>query len=203
MMRFGLLTAILLFCTSNTMAQRHELGLLLGGMKASDKEISPPQSGSISTSFALTYQFNYARRLANAHLASLHLEFPFVGAPSRDITTSNVLVPNSYSSLFITPGIKLKLLPVAPLSPYGAFGVGIAHFSSSSTRVDGQPNTGSRGRTRAVYDFGAGVDMKFLPFISLRGELRDFISGLPNFNLPVSGNRQHNLLVSAGVVLRF
>jgi hypothetical protein len=56
--------------------------------------------------------------------------------------------------------------------------------------------------------FGGGIDVRtpikiFLP-IGLRGEVRDFYSfDTLEFATPVRGNRQHNVIVSGGFILRF
>jgi hypothetical protein len=54
-----------------------------------------------------------------------------------------------------------------------------------------------------VFDVGGGLDMKVAPFLSLRGEVRDFYSGGLSL-LPLSTNdRQHNLFATAGIVVHF
>lgn len=159
--------------------------------------------GRLRTGTGLTYQVSYSQRFLNARLAALYYEFPFTGTPRTEIETSNALSPRSYSSFFITPGIKLKLLPGLRYSPFVAAGIGYARFNESETRIDNQPNTGDRGTNRAAYTIGGGLDVKVFPFLSLRGEVRDFYSGTPRFNTDILDDRQHNFLVSTGLVIRF
>jgi opacity protein-like surface antigen len=196
---------VVLAGASAASAQKHEVSLLIGGMKTGDKDVVSPLPGNLQIGWGLAYQIGYAHRLVNARLASLYLDFPLTVTPNRDIkSSSNPLSPNSYSSVFFTPGLKLKLTPPgSPLSPYAVAGIGYAHFSSSSTLVNGQPNPASHGASHGVFDFGGGVDMRLVPFVSLRGEIRDFVSGSPNFNVQVIGGRQQNVTVAGGVVLRF
>jgi opacity protein-like surface antigen len=125
------------------------------------------------------------------------------GTPDTDIDTSNALSPRSYSSFFITPGIKLKLLPGLRYSPFLAAGVGYARFNESDTLINNQPNIGDRGTNRAAYTIGGGLDVKVFPYLSLRGEVRDFYTGTPRFNADILDDRQHNFMVSTGLVLRF
>jgi hypothetical protein len=47
------------------------------------------------------------------------------------------------------------------------------------------------------------VDLRVIRYLSLRGEVRDFVTGNPNFNAPFLTNRQHNVLTSGGIVLHF
>ncbi|MBI3649450.1 MAG: hypothetical protein HY231_00190 [Acidobacteria bacterium] len=184
-------------------AQKREIGLLLGGLSTSDQTFRLPTPGSLKIRTGLTYQANYAQRLVNARVAALYFEVPFVATPSTTVQSSNVLAPRNYASIFITPGLKVKLLPAASVSPYVFAGGGYARFAESDSRSDNQPNTGPKGTNRGAVDFGGGVDIKIIPFLSLRGEVRDFYSGTPRFNLPALDNRQHNLLISGGFVVRF
>jgi len=39
--------------------------------------------------------------------------------------------------------------------------------------------------------------------LSIRGEVRDFYSDLPPLNVRALRDRQHNALISGGIVLRF
>jgi|SRR5436853_1110453 len=201
-LRFVLVPFIMALTAVSAFAQKNEIGVLIGGLSPLDRDGRAPSISSIAIGTGLAYQVNFAHRIVNAHLAALYIEVPIVGAPNTDVNSSNVFSPRSYSSLFITPGLKLKALPVAGISPYLAAGVGFARFSGSGSRQDGQPNTSSGGSTTGVFNFGGGLDMKVAPFISVRGEIRDYISGNPEFNLSVSG-KQHSVMFAGGVVLRF
>ncbi len=45
--------------------------------------------------------------------------------------------------------------------------------------------------------------MKVFPFVSLRGEIRNFNSGGVGFIVPGVSGRQNNILATGGIVLRF
>ena len=196
----GILAA-LLFTANMAQAQRFELGLSLGALKSGDHNL--PAAGTIKADTGFAYEANFAARLYNVHLAALYVEIPFTDTPKTGLTSSISFSPSDYSSFFFTPGLKLKLLPVAPISPYGFVGAGFARFHSGSTLANGLPNLGNQSAIRGAVDFGGGVDWKVFPFISVRGEVRDFYSGTPRFNIDVIGDKQHNVLVSGGVVFRF
>src|SRR6516162_594930 len=70
-------------------------------------------------------QLNYARRIVNIEVASLYLELPFAAAwgGNRSITQGNLL-HEDYNTRYLTPGLKLKLLPSSFVSPYLAGGLG-------------------------------------------------------------------------------
>jgi opacity protein-like surface antigen len=189
--------------TAPALAQRHELGLSLGAFKPTSRTlaVTPPSKADFSA--GLTFYANYGIRLAGGDGAALYFELPFVASPQHTVASSNGAATRDVATLYITPGFKLKIAPGAPISPWIAAGAGYALFEHSTERLDGAANQAPRHVNRGAVNFGAGVDLKLLRRISLRGEFRDFISGNPSFNLPVSGSLQHNLLFAGGFVLRF
>jgi len=184
--------------SSATLAQNHELAVTFGG------QIPVNASFDIDPGFAI--QGSYAGRLLHVPLASIYFEFPVVvGLKNEGLLPSfSGLERREYSSLFIAPGLKLKLAPEFPVSPYFTLGGGLARF-----KLDATANSPEQTRNTSVIQFGAGLDMKIAPFISLRGEVRDFYSGSlleGPAALPGGGSiagRQHNIVPSAGLVLRF
>jgi hypothetical protein len=171
------LLAFLLLFASLLHAQKHEIALSGGG----------DFSSAFSTSPAV--QATYAGRLFSAPFVSLYGELPLgIGFDQRpSLSTSH------FSSVFFTPGLKLKVSALG-FAPYAFVGGGVAHFKVTST-------TGSSSTSGAV-DFGGGLDVNFLPHIGLRGEVRDYYSGITKLTTTSSG-RQHNVFVTAGLVLRF
>ena len=186
-------------------AQEHELAFLVARLKPSDRTLSLNPATTVNAAFdgAVTYQVNYANRVINGEVASLHFEIAVTGAPSTGVNSSNVLLPRTYSTLIFTPGLKLKLLPGSGLSPYVVGGAGLGRFSVSDTNIAGGPVTGDRSNYSFVFNYGGGVDLNILGPISIRGEVRDFMTGTPSFSSPFLNDRQHNLFVGAGIVLRF
>ena len=201
--RLALVVFLLLSGSHAARAQKHEGAFLAGALKTGEHGIVLPRPGFFRTGAGLTYQLNYSSRFFDGKAAALYFEFPLVLTPSRDLKPSNVVLPSSYSSLFFTPGIKLKVLPGLKWSPYAFAGVGVARLTASDTQTDGTPNSTDRTTVRGAYDFGGGVDVKWYPHLSLRGEVRDFYSGTPSLNVTQLKDRQHNYMISAGLVVRF
>ena len=56
---------------------------------------------------------------------------------------------------------------------------------------------------RVTLDFGGGADVKFLRWIGLRGEIRDFYTGSPAYNIPAVTGRQRNVVASGGFVMKW
>ena len=171
-----------------SLAQSNELAITAGGQFSSNDFF---QSGN-----SLAVGANFAHRIAHVPFLGLYFELPVVVAPKSVIRVNST----DYSSLYVTPGLKLKFAPSFPISPYIAGGVGFARFHSGATSV-----TSDQTSTKAVFDVGGGLDFKIAPFFSARAEVRDFYSGLPNFDLVSSGlsGRQNNVVPQIGLVFRF
>ena len=181
-------------------AQKADFAVLVGGIFTTDKT---PPSGTgtctasnpfcgltIHTPARISYEGALGVRMFNAHIASLHLDLPVVGTPTRTVIQGGFR--QDYSTVFFTPGVRLKLA-VPFFSPFGVVGGGFAHFSPDAT---GTSNPGSS--TVGAFQIGGGVDLTPLPLIGLRFEARVFHTGTPNFNVG-----QNQVFAGAGLVLRF
>jgi opacity protein-like surface antigen len=195
--------AFILLGGGSVRAQKHEIGLLIGGARSGDNRFEFPQPGSLRGDTGFTFQFNYSRRIINARVAALYADTPIVITPSTEFRTSNGVFPSDFSSLYFTPGLKLKLAPEFKVSPYGVAGFGFAWQNPSDTRIDGQPNTGDDSRTDTAASFGGGVDVKLSSWFAVRGEVRSFYTVTPQFGINLFTDRQHNIVTTAGAVLRF
>jgi hypothetical protein len=201
----ALLWSVLSACLSQGQnSPRNELGLLLGGPVT-------PELGNTGQKIAfgsgITFQATYAHRLLDVKAAAISFELPFIAAPSIPVSSTANPVPANYASLFITPGLRLKIRPNSAISPWISVGGGYARFHESAELQDGSANLGRIGSNRGAAQFGGGVDLhspiKVSFPIGLRVEIRDIYSGKPNYNLPTGGGFQHNLLFSGGLVLSF
>src|SRR5215471_4233699 len=61
----------------------------------------------------------FGARLFDARLASIHLELPIAGIPSQALRFGGSNPFDHLSSVYITPAIKVKLLPSGTFSPWG------------------------------------------------------------------------------------
>jgi hypothetical protein len=200
----GALVAVCTFVTQAA-AQKNELTGILGRSFISNQGISgaPSYDPELRFGNGLTFEINYARRVLNAGLFSLSWEVPFVVDPVEDLHTAQNLVPKQYSSFFVTPGARVNLFPDMAVSPWVSFGAGFGHFSESSTLLFGGTNPGKTGTTTSALEGGIGLDVKIFGHFSLRGEGRDFWSGVPQLNVATGKTRQHNIFAGGGVVWHF
>lgn len=194
---------ILFVCTSAAYAQSSELAVLVGRIRTGDRGIQGLQPVKAAFDGAVAYELSYANRMVDGKLASLHWELTIAGAPKRDVKSTNLLLPRNYSTLFFTPGLKVKLLPGSGFSPYVVGGVGLGRYNASDTTIGGGANTADRAKTTYAVTYGGGVDFNLIGVLALRGEVRDFITGNPSFSAPFVTDKQHNLMVGAGIVLRW
>ena len=199
--------ALVAVCTivAPAAGQKNELTGVFGHTFISDLGIPNAASFDQNVHFGkgYTYEINYSRRVFDADLWSLSLEVPFVGNPDEDIHSGVNATPRQYSSIFLTPAARLNAFPDQALSPWVSFGGGFSHFGPSSTLQFGGRDPNSSGNTTGVLQAGVGLDVKLIGHFRLRGEARDFWSGIPNLNVSTNKSRQHNIFVGGGVVFRF
>ena len=179
------LFGMILLVSVGAFAQSNEVAGTIGGQFV---------SGSYDFGKSGVVEINPAHRLINGEVAELYVEVPLTWAFKNTRDDPAADLRDHYSSFFVTPGLKLKVLPQLPISPYGFVGAGLARFHDS--------DTGQVSNENAV-DYGAGVDWKLAPFISLRGELRDYNSGVPRMGFPNPGSRQQNVMATVGVAVHF
>lgn len=205
---------ILLFGLS-TLAwpQKNQLSFSVGTVATSDQQttlvgvtcpVGLPNCGgpfNTSTSTQVAFEGSYFRQLFNLHVASVGVELPLVGVPTRDVSTNRTPIGFppfivSQWSLFFTPSAQIRFLPSSRLSPFFSVGGGWAHHDNGPSSV-----------TRGALQFGGGADFKTpLPHFALRLEVRDFWAKGFAESVSVdrvSPERLHNVFAGVGIVFKF
>jgi len=190
--------AIALLTMGVAPAQKHEIGLTLGRISGPTRDGA---AGALSLESGTALQANYGRRLAGSERFSLAAEVHLLANPQRKVASPNSGATRDVATLYLVPGLRLKLRG-RRVAPYAAIGAGYALYEQSLTQIDGSPNAAPRHIHRGAFAFGGGVDLSVWRWLGLRGEVRDFYTGNPAFNAPVSGG-QHNVVVGGGFVLSF
>lgn len=180
-----ILVVLSLLCGS-AIAQSSEFAITAGGNFPSNNAYDS------NASFAVGAQ--YSGRILYLPLVSLYADFPLVVAPKSVVDLPS---RSNYRSWFFTPGLKVKIAPEFPASPFFVVGGGFAHY-----RVEDGTGAGN-STTTGVWEFGGGLDVKVFPMLSLRGEIRDFYSGDPDLRISSESGRQHNIVPQVGLVFRF
>ena len=193
---------LLSLCTfvGHALAQKNELSGIIGRQFISDQIIPTSTSTDNLLRFGngLSFEGNIARRLMEGQLLAVSLELPVVFNVDEDVHTHDNPVSPGYKAFFVTPAGRLNLFPQTAVSPWVSVGGGFSHFNGSATQFG--PKTGT---TNGVFQIGGGLDVRLYRKFSLRGELRDFWSGVPKLNVSTNQSRQHNLFVGGGVVWHF
>jgi len=199
--------ALLAVCTivSEAAAQKNELSGILGRTFISDQGIQGATSFDTNLHFGkgVTFEVNYARRIIEGDIWSVAFEVPLLVNTDEDVHSALFVTPRQYSSIFVTPAARLNVFSQTAVSPWISFGGGFGHFRESSTLEFGGPNPGKTGTTVGVLQAGVGLDVKLIGKLRLRGEARDFYSGVPQLNVDTGKNWQHNIFVGGGVSWRF
>ena len=201
----AVLISVAMLASGAAAQEKNELTGIIGRTFIADQRVLGVSTSdtTLRSGKGTTFELNYGRRLKDAGIAALTLEVPLVGNFDEDIQFSANLVPEGYKSYFLTPSVRANLFPEAGLSPWVSVGGGFGHFSESSSLESGGPNPGKTGSSSGVFQIGAGFDARVRDRFSVRGEVRDFFSGVPQLNVNTGKSRQHNLFVGAGIVWRF
>src|SRR5215831_13706234 len=182
-----------LFCGA-IFAQNSDLGVLAGIGTPASATISDMR---ISGSVRARLQINYAAQLRDTPAGRLYLELPFLlGGNSLGRIEKGGVYGSSGSIIYFTPGVRWNFPLHSRLSLYGATGVGVAAFIGNSTRIVGSQIAARSGSSASFAGaLGAGFDVRLSRLISLRGEVRDFISRKGANGI----DGRHDVIFGAGV----
>lgn len=189
--------SLVLALTLGAAAQRNEIGFLAGGKMTPDGT-SPSGTTKVDTAFA--FEVNYAGTLIPAKVAALELNIPLIAVPTSNISTASLFTAKSYSSFYVTPGVRLRV--GTSVSPWIEGGLGFAHFNPSSTNLAGGPS-GATSSTKPAFDVAGGLDVRPSKSpIGFRFEARELYTGVPDLAIPKL-SLHNNVLLGGGIVLRF
>jgi opacity protein-like surface antigen len=204
----ALFVVILLAVSVAAQDEKNEIGGILGRTFVSDQGIQNANyfDPIIHYGDDLSFEGEYAYRFWVTPIYSIAGEVAAMDNPKSRLNAGQYpvsVVPTSIHSFFITPAARVNLFPTTAVSPWVSVGAGFGHFSESSTLVYGGTSPG-KSTTSATIEGGLGLDVKVWRKLVMRGEVRDFWSGEPDFPLaPTGHSRQHNYFVGGGAFWRF
>jgi hypothetical protein len=187
--RTVLLTVLLAGCAC---AQNSDLGLLLG-ISGPTSTVQTGTGTRISGSVGAHGQINYAAQLRETSAGRLYLELPLLLGGHATGRVSSTVLGSAGGMIFFTPGVRFNMAPHSRISFYGAAGVGPAAFDETKTVVGkGFVSTSTGWTVSVAADFGGGLDFRLTRLMSLRAEVRDFVTGsglggVTGHNHPVFG----------------
>lgn len=185
--------------------EKNELSGLVGRVFVSDHAVTGTSTPGalLTTGDGLSFEANYGRRLIDFGLVGLTGEVPFVVDFNQKVHYDVNLVPKDYKSFFVTPSVRANFFPSNGISPWVSVGGGFGYFKENSSLEFFGSNPGKTGTTSGVFQAGVGLDVKLFSRVSVRGEARDFYSGVPQLNVDIGKTRQHNYFVGGGVIWHF
>jgi hypothetical protein len=198
-------TFSILVSRSAAQDEKNQLTAILGRTFISDQGIQGATffNPFVRSGKGLTFEVNYARRLYGTQVYAISGEVPAVFNLDEDLNSGADVVPSDYQQIFVTPSARFNLFPQTAFSPWVSFGGGFGHFSESNTLIFGGSNPGTSS-TSGVVQWGLGLDVRLWRHFSIRGQVRDFWSGTPDFPLAPTGKfRQHNYFIGGGLVWHF
>ncbi len=203
-----LTVVVMLSVSAVAQDEKNEIGGVLGRTFISDQGIQDASlpDNIIHAGKGLTVEGEYARRIWVTPIYAISAEGLLMYNHEVKLNAGaylNAVVPQAYKELFAAPAARVNLFPTTAVSPWASLGVGFGHISESAGLDYGGVNPG-KAKTSAVIEGGIGLDVKVWKQLSMRGEVRDFWSGEPDFPLaPTGKSRQHNYLVGGGAFWRF
>jgi hypothetical protein len=200
-------TMSILGVSASAQDEKNEVTGMIGRIFISDQGITGPNAPAfdplVRSGNGLTFEVNYARRLLSTPIFAVSGEVPAAFNLNEKLNSGAPVVPTSYKQIFVTPSVRLNLLPDTAVSPWVSLGGGFGFFTESKNLLFSGTNPGGSS-TSGVLQGGVGLDVKVWHRFSIRGEVRDFWSGTPDLPLADTGkSRQHNYFVGGGVVWHF
>jgi len=187
--------------------QKNELTGIVGRTFISDQGISgvnaPTVNPFVRSGKGITFEVNYSRYFIFNPVYAVSGEVAAAANLDEDLNSGGNVVPTDYKQIFVTPAVRVNLFPGTAVSPWVSFGGGFGHFSEGNKLYYGGSNPG-KSSTTGVIEGGIGLDVRFWHRFSIRGQVRDFWSGEPDFPLANTGKtRQHNFFVGGGLIWHF
>jgi hypothetical protein len=208
----------LFFWSIPVLAQgKNEIGLVIGATVTPSQSLAPGAtligpSGTVLPDRNLNFDASlalgaeYDHRIVPGNRVAIYAGIDFLASPNDvQLSQRTQNAPKSYAYIFLTPHVRAKFNPRGALSPWVEFGGGYARFLSAAPPA---ATAFERGRNTGTLEFGGGVDTHTvfhvvkIP-IGFRLEVRDFYSGLPNYNVKETGNLQNNVAFTGGLLIRF
>jgi opacity protein-like surface antigen len=155
--------------------QNSDISFLYGPAVAGSSRI-PGSDVTLQSAVGLTSATCYGYQIARPRVGSLWIEaspvFVITGRANASIGGRARTQFSSY-----TLGLRLMVPVHTRLSVFGALGGGAGTFNYPVIEEGAKPFVTSNSTTHGVLQLGAGIDFRLTQGLSLRGELRDFVSG--------------------------
>ena len=179
-----------LFFTCFALAETSDFNILIGVYTPSFSAGTQPALMSSSTGASV--QFSYGHQLLGFKSGALELDIPLTIATHQNETFGNGFSTSTKANVFFTPAVRYRFVPHSRVSPFAILGGGVGSFGSIDTNAGPGLQVNMERKASPVLAFGFGTDVRLTRLLSVRGEVRDFVSraglgGTEGRNHPVFG----------------
>ena len=148
----------------------------LAGPTPSSSMAIPGSNATVNKSTRFGDSTGYGYQVGRTSVASIWIDF----APTfvlHGITGASI--PGSVDNDFISYVVALRfMLPIqSRISVFGALGGGGGSFAYPAMSVGPTSSVTSNNTTHGVFQVGGGLDLRLTERISIRGEVRDIVTG--------------------------
>lgn len=214
------LIVVLSVSAISTEAQGYNVFLMGGGSSLFDSRTFDINSGPFGSAYSTGGQFTVGAQAPLVSILSLEGSYGW-GRNNLRITNFGTSVETGYGIhnqrvsgdlVAHSPISFLGLRPYADagleydrFSPYGTAQTSFGNFTTSGSSILSPDN-------KLGFNYGGGLELKLIPLIGLRFDVRDHVTGSPTFGLPMQSNTSpffpvsgaaHDLEYSAGIVFHF
>ena len=171
--------------------QNSDISILAGPVFGSS-QVTDSTGATVKASGTWSFQSSFAHTIHSYSFADLWFEFAST-AENRESTNT------SFSAFYETPGLRLSVPVGSRVSFYGAVGGGYVRFDADQENVNSGGHTQRLTNYHGAFDFGGGMDFRLTRLLSLRGEVRDFVTGSGLGGV----NGRHHPIIGFGMAAHF
>ena len=176
--------------------QNMDIYFLFGGAPAHSQTVAG--LAALPGATLLTNATGYGYQIVRKSAASLWVEFSPLFSSGRIAASGTPGSANLDWNTF-TLGVRFMVPVQSRISLYGATGGGAGWFHELYIAGGSNPFLASTSTAHGVFDFGGGVDVRVIRMFSVRGEVRDFVTGT---NLSGTAGR-HHVVIMGGIAMHF
>ena len=176
--------------------QNMDIYFLFGGSPAQSQTVGG--QAALSGTTLLVQATGYGYQIVRKSAASLWVEFSPLFSSGK-VTASGISGSTNLDWQAFTLGVRFMVPVQSRISLYGATGGGVGWFRELYIAGGSNPLLSSTRTAHGVYDFGGGVDVRVIRMFSVRGEVRDFVTGT---NLSGTSGRNH-VVIMGGLAMHF
>ena len=170
----------------------------LAGPAPSSSMTIPDADVTVNKSTGVASAIGYGYQVARISAASIWLDLAQTSVVDK-LTGANIpgLINNDFISL--TAGLRFMMPLQSRISVYGTLGGGWAYLNYPAIERLTIPLVTSTATTHGVFQCGGGVDLRLTQRFSIRGEVRDIVTGRG-----LSGSTgPHHVVPLIGVAMHF